>query len=125
MSLEFQKNEPALHAQTIELIRKFHSEGLISQRRSVHEIYDCVRRFILGAKKDLALAETNLRRTLTWRRDREIDTLLDDDRKVCLPAAEEFLQRIYPSGFHGVAAGNRSVFFERTGSHVVSRFPHT
>ena len=78
-------------------------------------MYDQARRFILSTKRNLARAEENMRRTLVWRRDREIDTLLDDDRKICLPQSEEMLARIYPNGFHGVAAGNRSVYFERSG----------
>lgn len=78
-------------------------------------MYDQARRFILSTKRNVARAEENMRRTLVWRRDREIDTLLDDDRKICLPQSEDMLARIYPNGFHGVAAGNRSVYFERSG----------
>jgi hypothetical protein len=115
MSIEFQKNEPELHAQAISFIKKFHAEGLISSRRTVHEMYDQARRFILSTKRDIARAEEHMRRTLQWRKEREIDTLLDDDRKVCLPESENMLARIYPNGFHGVATGNRSVYIERSG----------
>jgi len=44
-----------------------------------------------------------------WRRERQIDTLLDADRVVCLPATQDFIARVYPHAFHGAAIGNRTV----------------
>ena len=50
-----------------------------------------------------------MRARAQWRRDRQIDSLLDADRAVCLPATQDFIARVYPHAFHGAAIGNRTV----------------
>ncbi len=153
MSIESQKADPALHQAVLALMRVMKSEGLLSERRSPHEMYvgggdlcgyvaclsvfmcmirmwlrlylhecvapipryDMARRFYLGNKKDSKVAETKLRECLIWRRDMQVDTIFDEDRKILPKEVEDLLNVIYPYAFHGTGVGGRAVYIERTG----------
>jgi hypothetical protein len=78
----------------------------------------CVRRFLVARKGDVAAAEKQLRKMLSWRGDNDIDTMLERP-----PPADAFalLAKVIPGCLHGTDKRGRPLYIERSGGVDVAR----